>query len=542
VLALSPDGRTLALCVRHQGQSQLHLRRLGDPRLVPLEGTENARDPFFSPDGEWIGYFAGTQLFKVSVRGGKPTALGPGASDRGGAWLEDGTIVLSRGFTVPLTRVPEDGGEPQPLTILDSTRSERTHRWPERLPGSDWVLFTCGTAASPGDYEDATIEAVSRRTGERRVLARGAMARYSPTGHLVFARGGVLHAARLDARDPKPVRSPLPVLSGIGGETTSGAYHFDVADDGTLAYLPSGIESQDRELVWLGLDGTAQPNGAPSRRYQQLSLSPDRRRILASVGAGGGARGEAMLVDVATGATTRLPLEVSVGTHVWLDDRRFVFSGDDERGPVIGVHALGSSDTPRIVHRSDQPLMVTDRIDGREVLFSVYGQPEADIVRLAVEGDTVRIAVAAGGRGNQSFGRISPDGRWISFQSNDTGRSEIYVAAFGRPGERVQITANGGQWSTWSPDGHALYFVEGGAMMMAPVQTRGRAFGIGRARVLFDLPYTGSAETPLSSFDMDASGTRFLTARLRGAAAEQREVTIARGWASGLEREMRGAR
>jgi serine/threonine-protein kinase len=540
LLAISPDGRTLAVSVRRTGTSQLHLRHLGETEVVPIEGAVDARDPFFSPDGEWLAYFSGTHLYKVSVRGGKPTTICSVGTDRGGTWLEDGTIILAPAFTTALTQVAETGGVPRTFTVLDSTRGERTHRWPEGLPGSDWVLFTCGTNDSPGDYDDATVEAVSRRTGERRVLVRGAMARYSPGGHLVFARGGALHAVPLDPRDPKPFRNPVPVLRGVGGETTSGAYHFDIAENGTLAYLPSGAESQEGEIIWLGLDGTEEPIGAPVRPYRILSLSPDRRRILACAGPGGGAQNDLLLIDAQSGASSRLPVEFAADIPLWLPDgRRYVISSG-LAGGIVAVVSLGSDRFDRVLAQSPLPLFITACTpDGRAVLFGEYGQAESDVLRVPVDGDTSQVEIVAGGAGNQFYARVSPDSRWIAFQSNDTGRAEIFVQPYARPGQRVQLTNSGGQWSTWSPDGRTLYYVESGVMMAAGVRPTGDSFATEKPRRLFDVPYTGSSEVPVRSFDMDATGSRFLTTRLRGTVAERREVVVGLGWTASLRLELR---
>jgi serine/threonine-protein kinase len=217
MLAITRDGRTVAYCGRRLGVIRLYVRRLGDGEAVELAGTEGARSPFFSPDGGWIAFVSGSKLRKVAVTGGPTFELCDVSADRSGVWLDDGSIVISTHATYPLSRVASTGGgKLQVVAPLDSAKGERTHRWPDVLPGGEWLIFTVGLASSPGDYEKARIDAVSLKTGERRTLFEGAaMARYLAPGYLVLSRNGVLMAAPIDVSNPRLTSEPVPVLDGI---------------------------------------------------------------------------------------------------------------------------------------------------------------------------------------------------------------------------------------------------------------------------------------------------------------------------------------
>jgi serine/threonine-protein kinase len=220
VLALSPDGKTLALVLANDNRQMLYVRRLDRNEFLEMPGTQNAGTPFFSPDGEWIAFFADDKLKKVSTSGGTPMTLCDAqGSNRGSTWGTDDFITFSPHYTRPLMRVSGSGGEPIPFTSIDSANGERTHRWPDAIPDEDLVLFTVGAMDSPEGYDDARIVAIRPSTGERRtVLERASMAKYLPTGHLLFGRGGFLFAVPFDVGSLETRGNPVPVMENVLGE------------------------------------------------------------------------------------------------------------------------------------------------------------------------------------------------------------------------------------------------------------------------------------------------------------------------------------
>jgi serine/threonine-protein kinase len=287
--ALSPDGRKLAYTVRQEGTLRLRLRRLDAREDVEMAGAEGARNLFFSPDSEWIGFFDTRKMSKVSVHGGTPVALADSLQDRSAAWLDDGTIVYAREVTEALYRIPDAGGNPIELTKLDAAKRERTHRWPCALDGGPWVVFTAQTVDSPGGYDDASIDAVSVKTGERRHLFQGARrAAWAPGGYLLLARGSDLYAVPIDPKDPRVTQEPVPVLGDVSGDASSGASYFSMARVGTLAWIQGGEPEKEREIGWFDRAGRWTATKIPVGPYNKVNLSADGRRALVSAGPGGG--------------------------------------------------------------------------------------------------------------------------------------------------------------------------------------------------------------------------------------------------------------
>jgi len=540
LLALAPDGRSLAYTSAGNGPARLFLRRLDRPGAVELPGTEDARDPFFSPDGDWIAFFAGRHLLKASVHGGTPVEIADVADDRGGAWLEDGSILFTPSFASPLYRVDAQGGDPRPVTTLDSTRNERTHRWPCVLPGGEWVVFTVGLMSSPGGYDDARIEAVSLKTGERRTLARGSCARYAPSAHLVFARGGSLYAMPLDPRNPRGGATAVPVLDGVLGVRTSGVAFFDIARDGTLALVMGRETHSDSRLEWIDLEGRRSPIPVEPRGFNQIVLSPDGNRALAQIGSGGG-NGDVFLIDLVRGNATQVTFGGHEGSPHWMPDgQHFVWSRSaGTGGDEIVVRSLFGSDTARVVTRSSFPLSIGFvRADGGAILFHEYGNPESDILEASTDGSgTVRTLVRE--PLGQTSGCLSPDGRWIAYVSSESGMAELCVRPLGRAGGRVQISTNGGILPAWSPDGHELYYVSSGALMATTVTPRGGVMFADSTRRLFDLPRLGS-DTSDRICDLHPSGRKFLVRAKVGDPDEMREISVRLNWARSLR--SRGSR
>ncbi len=267
VVALSSDGTNLALVLEHDGEQRLFLRRLDREDLTPIAGTEEASTPTFSPDGKWIAFFAGGKLKKVSVDGGKPITLCDVAGDnRGASWGSDDRIVFAGHYTQGLSRVPGSGGAPEALTTLDAAKGERTHRWPHAVPGHDLVLFTVGSMDSPESYDEARIDAMRPSTGERKTLVRGAsMARYAPTGHLVYAREGFLFAVPFDVERLETRGNPVPLIENVMGMRSSGVVHADFSASGLLAYVAGSLQVP-----------AVPPGLAPSRRARRALARAQR--------------------------------------------------------------------------------------------------------------------------------------------------------------------------------------------------------------------------------------------------------------------------
>src|SRR6266581_8053661 len=316
VVALSPDGSRLAYVANHSGAQQLYVRPIDHLEATAIPGTESAESPFFSPDGQWLGFFAEGKLKKVSLSGGAALDLCSAAANRGASWGPDDNIILTPSFGVSgLFRVSAAGGTPKPLTILDHKKGEFSHRWPEILPGAKAVLFTNGGGAS---FDDARIAVQSLETGERRTLLEGGTyARYVPSGHLVYAHAGGLLAVPFDLKRLEVTGTPVSILEGVSMSSLNGVAQFSFSGDGSLAYVSGGLSVGERTLLWVDRKGAAQPIPAPPRGYISPRLSPDGQRL--AVGISGSSWG-VWLYDLARGTLTRLAETLLIPFPTWTPD------------------------------------------------------------------------------------------------------------------------------------------------------------------------------------------------------------------------------
>ena len=324
-IALSPGGTQLAYVGLRDSKQRLYLRSLDGLDSKAISGTEGATSPFFSPDGQWIGFFALGKLKKVSVAGGAVEILcdAPGRSGMGGSWGPDNSIYFAPGGGSGLWKVSASGGIPTEVTRLDRSHGEVSHRWPQVLPGGKAVLFTVWTG--PG-FDEHRIDVQSLQTGERRVLVRGGTTgRYVASGHLVYARADALMAVRMDL-DRLEAVSDAPVLLSeqvrVGGE---GA-HYAVSDSGQLVYVPGNVRRYERQLVWVNRNGGAEAVPLPARDYSTVALSPDGRQAAVQIEEG---TAGLWIYDFPRATLTRLTSGTSSSQlPAWTPDgRRVVYRG-----------------------------------------------------------------------------------------------------------------------------------------------------------------------------------------------------------------------
>jgi Tol biopolymer transport system component/predicted Ser/Thr protein kinase len=467
MLAISPDGTRLALTLRGaDGKVRLYTRRLQQSQVTPLADTENASSPFFSPDGEWIGFFADAKLKKVSFEGGAAVTLCDAPIGRGGSWGDDGNIVVALNIIGGLARIPSAGGSPAPATKLES--SERTHRWPQVLPGSQAVLFTA--SSSNGNYDDANIDVVSLKTGERKTVHRGGFyPRYLPSGHLVYVHQNTLFAARFDLARLTLAGAPVPVLEDVSAAGGAGG-DFAFAQTGSFVYLAGQGRQAGWQILWLDVSGMRQPLQATLGRYFSPRLSPDGKRLAFCYA---GARGlDIWVKDIDRDSPSRLSFfPGSNGSPVWTPDGKYiVFRSETPAapGPYI-VRSDGSGEPQRLMDSkvNELPTPYSFSPDGKRLAFYASGNSGSpDIFTAPVEGDPGHPRL---GKPDLFVGTpfvefqpaFSPDGRWIAYTSNESGTYEVYVRAF--PGAtsgsgKWLISTGGGLSPVWSRNGRELLF------------------------------------------------------------------------------------
>jgi len=371
--AISYDGSRLVYYTRDEnGRSLLATRRLDEQAPTLLTGTGGADQPFFSPDGEWIGFFSGNELRKVPVQGGAPVALTRSEIARGASWGDNGNIVAALNNLGGLSVIAPDGGMPRPLTTLSG--GEPTHRWPQVLPGSKAVIFTAN-APSINSYEDATIDVVSIDTGERKTLWRGGyFGRYVPTeqgrGHLVYIRGGVLFAVPFDPVGLEVRGTPTRLLENVAANPATGAGRFDFSRSGTFIY-ESGAGLTPWTVAWLGADGKTTPLLAKPSLYYSPRVSPDGQRLAVGIDSGKGQ--DIYVYDRQRDVQTRLTDMGRLGADpVWAADGQHLLfrSYGTERG-LWWVRTDGTSQPVRLLDEGVGDMgPQTLSPDGRHVIYS----------------------------------------------------------------------------------------------------------------------------------------------------------------------------
>ena len=540
-ITLSSDGRRLAFVATNNGITRLYVRARDDFEAQAVAGTEGASEPVFSPDGRWLAFYANNALYRISIDGGPTEMLARVNDPRGLSWDANEVITYSPEATGGVFQLdPNHPGTPKSITTVTPPK-ERTHRWPQALPGNRAVLFTVGSISSPDNYDAATIEAVVLATNERRVLLKGAaMARYIPPGYLMFARGPSVFAVRFNLERLEVEGAPTVAIQGVGGDSTTGASNFVFSDTGTLAYFPGFAVGTQHRLVWTSRDGTAEPIALPAGGYFDVRLSPDGRRVALQSVAGAGS--DIWVHDFAKKTFTRLTFGGQNRTPIWSRDGSLVYyvslDPRGERSRIFRRPADGSRDAELVADVNKFRIFLkglTD--DGRSALIEYSTtNNKTDIGTFGLshnEGPTPIITSEF----DEYGAALSPNGRWIAYQSDESSRAEIYVREVGGKGGRWQISSEGGEEPHWSSKGDELYYRNDTLFMASHIET-GQVFQYSPPRKIFDGVFNLRAESGIS-FDVDPNGsTRFLMIRLAAEGTTPSSVRVITNWSRELTRLM----
>ena len=531
-IAISPDGSKVVYSVTGGDPFQLFVRSLDALTAMPLQGLDTlVYAPFVSPDGAWVGFYSlgETSLKKVSILGGPPvTICNIGANILGADWAEDDTIIFGTDLPSGLWRVSANGGEPEELSTPDAEQGVN-HGWPHVLPGGRAVLFT---VLAGGAIETAQIALLNLETGDQRVLVSGGSApQYAPTGHIVYSVGGTLRAVgfdldRLDVTNPNPV----PVLDGVGTKVT-GAANFDLAQDGSLVYVAGGAGLEQWSLVWVSRDGREEPVAADPASYQEFTLSPDGTRMAVRIT---GDRA-VWIYDLVRDTSTRLTFESdAVGAlfPTWTPDgTRVAFGPPLSWKRADGIRAVeGLDDATLRVPQAFSP-------DGTMLVFEDRAADGGNgLGVLTLEGDRTATLVIDG----EFFERnaaLSPDGRWVAYNSNETGERQVYVQPFpGVDGGKWQISTDGGEWPVWNPAGNELFYRSPTGVMVLAFETE-PTFTPGALTQLFERTIIGLRNRRMA---VSPDGERFLLLANATVSADseaaQSQVIVVQNWHEELKR------
>jgi eukaryotic-like serine/threonine-protein kinase len=545
-LAISPDGAQLVYVAGRGESKQLYLRSMDRLEVTRLGGTENASSPFFSPDSQWIGFFADGKLKKINLRGGFPTTVCDATTDdRGGSWGSDDTIIFTPGATTGLMRVPASGGTSQTLTSPDPGRRERTHRWPEILPGGKAVVFTIGNLDTPDYYLDAKIAVQSLETGKREILpVEGTFARYDPAGYLVLAQRGGLFAVPFDLKRLQVTGPPVRVLDDVAMDASTGAIDFSLSKTESLSYLRGKWSYADLVLAWVDRKGSVLPLPAPARAYANAHLSPDGKQVAISDQESG--TSGIWVYDIRRGTMMRLTFATDLSPLWTPDGKRIAYMAESNRAFAIKWKpADGSGPEETLISPQNfAQVPVSWSPDGKFLAYTSVGGPVLSGVRiwiLPLEGkheprEFVRTGSLLGAA------RFSPDGHWIAYASNESGHSEVYVEPFPGPGGKWQISTEGGNWPVWARGGQELFYLNGSKIMSVGVTIR-PSFTASTPRVLADLPVqTSSFYAGNGEFDVSPDGQHFLFIKAREQNALPGEVRVVLNWSEGWKDLVRASK
>ena len=533
-LAITPDGSHVAYI--GNGNTQLFVISLGSLEPKPIvTGIRSLNWVCISPDGQWIGFVDGFTLRKVALTGGPVTTIALVGGTLGATWAPDNTIILATSDPATgLLRISSSGGELATLTRPAPGVGEQDHVLPELLPGSRGILYTI--TASTGGANAAQVAVLDVATGTSKVLLRGASdARYVASGHLVYAAGASLRAIPFDLERLETRGTPVTVqprlLSSLVGD-------FAIASDGTLAYVdgPATATPVDTTLVWVDRQSREEPVPAAPGTYLQPRVSRDGTRVAVVVGA---PDPTILVLDLARRTVGQLRVSDSDFFPLWMPDgQHLVFASLDAKQPGIFRRRADGTGTTDVLGTGLGGMLPSDVTrDGRHVLFSYRAQ---DVKILSLDG-TRQIQALIETPSNERNGVVSPDGRWLAYESDSSDQFEIYVRPFPTvDGGQWQVSSAGGTRPLWAPNGQELFYVgPTGALMAARVDARGSAWSASTPQKIVDGPYVTSSSGSGRTYDVSPDGRRFLMVK-QPATRASAQIVIVQNWFEELRRLVPG--
>jgi serine/threonine-protein kinase len=535
-VGVSRDGRTIAIVASHGGVQRIYLRDLDRIEATPLPGTEGGFAPFFSPDGQWVAFFANQKLRKVLRAGGAPVTIADFSEFAGNRsvaanWDDQDTIFFTPDVTKGIWRTSAAGGTPTAVTR--PTAGESFHIWPQPLPGGKALLFT---AVGDGPDPQAFVQRLD--TGERKPLLRGVGTRYVPTGQLLFIQGGSLMAVPFDLARLEIGGPAVAIASHIAEpfrlRVTPNGFSplFDVSPTGTIAFLSAEHSLRDA-LVWVDRSGRETPVGVTGGTYAQPRVSPDGRRIAVVVR--GDDHDDIWLYDLGRNTLGRVTTEGNNGFPIWTrDGSRLVYSSDRTGTVSIESKRFDGAGVGELLVRSERASRA----------FPFSWSPDGELAFVSNRGTQHVWTLRPGQEATPFFmtpfiegaPMFAPDGRAIAYVSNETGRNEIYIRAFSGPGEKLTVTNEGGNEPLWAPSGRELFYRNGDAIMAVDVTTS-PTLKAGTPRKLFEKHYEPSLAL-FANYSISPDGQRFVMVKRISDGESPTEIKVAVNWFTELRQRL----
>jgi serine/threonine-protein kinase len=522
-LALSPDGSTLAFVGVKAGTAQIYLRRLGQLQASPLAGTSGALSPFFSPDGQWLAFFADSKLKKISVTGGVAVTLCDVSTTRGGSWGDDGYIVFSNvsGAAGSLQRVSSASGKVEPLTKV--AEGEGNHRWPQVLPGAKAVLYaslTAGTLTAGTGFDAANIVVQPLPSGTPKVLIHGGYhAQYVPSGHLMYIHDGTLFTAPFDLSRLEVTGEAVPAVEGVRVQPGTGAAQFAISQTGAFTYLVGGLGT-DSPVMWMSHDGKTAPLLLKPSNWTNPRFSPDGRTLAIDILSG---NLDVWVYDWVRDTPTRLTLDPADDqVPVWTPDgKRIAFTSTRAKGPsnLYWQRADGTGEVQRLTESPNLQIPSSFDPSGKYLAFSeLTPKNSTDLMILPIEGNETsgwkpgKPSVFLSTPALEVEPMFSPDGRWIAYFSFESGQFDVFVRPFPGPGGNWQISTAGGLQPAWSRKRRELFYLApDNRIMVVSYTVEGDSFKADKPR-LWSEQAISERRAPSNWFDLHPDGERIAAA------------------------------
>ncbi len=507
---LSPDGTRIAFTARDEkSKVLLYVRPLASSTAQPLSGTEDAMYPFWSPDSREIGFFTPGKMKKINASGGPPQTLCDSVSGRGGTWNNDGVIVFSPSTSQALLRVSAAGGTPEAASRLDLAQAENSHRWPSFLPDGKHFLYWSRNSRAG---QPSVLYVGELGTLESKVLMKSETMAVYASGHLLFLRGQTLMAQPFNPSRLELSGEPVPMAEhvAISGATVRAV--FSASNTGTLIYQ-SGDTSGGWNLVWWGRDGKQIGSIPQPERYLGPRISPDGTKMVVEIFAGSQGIGDVWIFDLSRGTSTRLTFgPYSQGNPIWSPDGKTIYYASGAGTPYIVAKAADGSAPERIVLEAKDTVELPASFspDGRFLVYErrdMNGETGYHLWALPLFGDGKPFPVVQS-TFDERYPEVSPDGKWMAYQSNESGRWEVYITAFPGGGAKWQVSSVGGASAKWRKDSREVFYLDPSDNLVAvDVNGSGAAVQLGTPHALFQAI---GIQREYGPYDVSADGKKFL--------------------------------
>ena len=536
-VAISPDASRVVYAAEEGGRLQLYRRALDRFENERIPNTEGAHNPFFSPDSQWVGFFADGMLRKIPASGDRPfeDVCEAPMDSAGGAWRDDGTIVFAPLHGKGLVQVPATGGTPQPLTQPDPRAGEIAHGWPHMLPDGQGVVFT---VSRRGRASRIAILSPGGGISQLSLPATGQV-QYVSTGYLVYGLSGDLLAVPFDAKERRVHGAPSTIVKGLrsfrGFDELERTW-FAMSRDGLLVYVPGGEDEPSSELVWVDRDGRPTPLSATSGQYQSPRLSSDGKRLALAIRSGFMSR-DIWIHDIAS--DTRVQLSMEGGDNqspVWMPDgRRLTFASNQSGSQNIYIRPLDAGAALQLLLGGGLPHNPSSwSRDGRMLAYYTVDPANGRDIWLFDRAGLIRPVLATAA--NERSPSLSPDGGWMAYVSDESGSDEVYVRATEKADTAHRVSAGGGTEAVWSQDGREIFYRQADRMMVVPV-VPGPALSLGLPQRLFERQYVLDPGGNQPDYDVSPDGRRFVMLRSTEHPSEFRVVL---NWLTEIQKPAQG--